>query len=271
MQFADELETHRDVAPLVAPTQLQAALVGVVQVEVVVCLEQHVAELGVGDALVGTLEARLDGLLGSHLVDGEVLAHLAQELDQAERAKPLGVVEQKSLSCSGRRREVQEAPELAPYPLEVCLKLLARQKGAFVRLATGIADETGAPAGEKYRAVAGHLEAAQGENTEEMADMEAVGGRVEPGVSGQVPVVEHLEEGFVAELVDEAAKFEVSRDLPHGQSVPLNQARGRLRPRARCGEPGSPYGQCERPRPPARAGRHARGRRRAARGCPIEK
>ena len=83
---ADVVDAHGDVAPLVAPAELDVAAVVEVEPEEVVGLEQHVAELGVGDALVRTLEAALDGLLGHHLVDREVLAHVAEVLEGGERA-----------------------------------------------------------------------------------------------------------------------------------------------------------------------------------------
>ena len=61
--LADELDAHGDVAPLVAAADLQVAAVVEVQAQEVVGLEQHVAELGVGDPLVRALEAGLDRLL----------------------------------------------------------------------------------------------------------------------------------------------------------------------------------------------------------------
>ena len=78
---ADVVDAHGDVAPLVAAAELHVAAVVEVQAEEVVGLQQHVAELGVGDPLVRALEAALDRLLGHHLVDREVLAHVAQELE----------------------------------------------------------------------------------------------------------------------------------------------------------------------------------------------
>ncbi len=53
------------------------------EMEVVVGLEQHVAELGERDPLIWTLQPGPDRLLGHHLVDGEVLADVPQELDDS--------------------------------------------------------------------------------------------------------------------------------------------------------------------------------------------
>ena len=71
-----------DVAPLIGAADLDLAAVVLVQPEVVVGLQQHVAELGERDPVLA-LEARLDRLLGQHLVDRDVLADVAQELEEA--------------------------------------------------------------------------------------------------------------------------------------------------------------------------------------------
>ena len=41
-------------------------------------------------------QPRLHGLLGNHLVDGEVLAYLAEAVDEAVSAQPVGVVDQQA-------------------------------------------------------------------------------------------------------------------------------------------------------------------------------
>ena len=101
---------HWSLAP-----ELQSAALIVVQAQEVVGLEQHVAELGVGDPLLGTLQPGPHRLLGHHLVDGEVLADVAQELDEAEltrasrRCRATGPATAPALSA-----EVDEALELRP-------------------------------------------------------------------------------------------------------------------------------------------------------------
>ena len=113
--LADEVDPHGDVAPLVAATELEVAAVIEVQAQEVVGLQQHVAELGVGDALVGPLEAGAHRLLGHHLVDREVLAHVAEELERRE------LPSQSALLRSRASVEVQELAELGPDALEVPL------------------------------------------------------------------------------------------------------------------------------------------------------
>ena len=51
-----------------------------VQLDVIVCLQQHVAELRVGDPLA--FQPAPDGVPVQHHVDGEVLSDVAQELDR---------------------------------------------------------------------------------------------------------------------------------------------------------------------------------------------
>ena len=80
-----EIDARHDVAPLVGRAALQPAAVALVQLEEVVRLQQHVRELGVRDPLLARLEARLDGVALDHLVDREVLADVAQEVQQPQR------------------------------------------------------------------------------------------------------------------------------------------------------------------------------------------
>ena len=82
----DEVEPGRQVAPLVAAAELQGAAVAAEQLEEVQALQELVAELGVGDALLGVQPGR-DGVLGDHLVDAEVLADVPQEVDRRHRAR----------------------------------------------------------------------------------------------------------------------------------------------------------------------------------------
>ncbi len=119
--FADQLGAGGDVAPLIAAAHLERAAVVQVQAQEVVGLQQHVAELGERQALLA-LQPRLDRVLGRHVVDGEVLADVAQELDQVELAQPVGVVEQQRRV--GHALEGQEVGELDLDSFQVAGKLL---------------------------------------------------------------------------------------------------------------------------------------------------
>ena len=71
------------------------------QVQVVLALQQQVAELGVGHALGG--QPPLDRLAGQHDVDREVLADVAQELQHRLRAGPVEVVGDHARRSASRR------------------------------------------------------------------------------------------------------------------------------------------------------------------------
>ena len=84
-----------------------------VQAQEVVGLQEHVAELGVADALVRSFEAGLDRFLAHHLVDREVLANVAQELERREMASQSALLRRRARSRS------RNWPELGADALEV--------------------------------------------------------------------------------------------------------------------------------------------------------
>ena len=104
----DELEAGGDVAPLVRAAHLQLDAHRPVQMPEVVRLKEHVAELGERQA---ALQAHLDRVLGEHVRHREVLARVAQEVDQRQLAEPVEVVDHRCRA--GARREVEEPLELA--------------------------------------------------------------------------------------------------------------------------------------------------------------
>ena len=124
----NELDPHRDVAPLVRTADLQGAAMLLVESGEVIGLEQHVRELGVGDPLIGPLEARADRLLGHHLVHREVLAHVSEELEHRERAQPRSIVQQQRARGAGRVGEIEESRQLATDRRDVGRDLVDAQQ-----------------------------------------------------------------------------------------------------------------------------------------------
>ena len=127
---ADEVDAREDVAPLVRAADLQLAALVLVQVGVVVGLEEHVAELRVGDAVLAG-HAGLHALPGHHLVHGDVLADVAEEVEQPdvggprevvdERPAPLGAEDPADLLLDGgdvgrQRLDVEEVALLGAAP-----------------------------------------------------------------------------------------------------------------------------------------------------------
>ena len=173
---ADELHPGGDVAPLVAAAGLQLAAGDVVQVQEVVRLEQHVAELGEGNAVLA-LEARAHRILGDHVVDGEMLADIPQEIHQVERKQPIGIVHHPRRV--GFDVEIKEMGQLGLDRLDIGLDDLLRKQLAFGGLAAGVADHAGAAARQGDGMVAEALQAGQGDQGDKAADMQAVAGSVE--------------------------------------------------------------------------------------------
>ena len=185
-----------------------------VETQEVVGLQQHVTELGVGDALLRPLEAGPDRILGHHLIDREVLPDVAQELDGRDGAQPGAVVEEEGVG------EVEELAQLGSDAVEVGVEHLPGQHGAFVGPATRVPDQPGGPSGQGDGPMAGQLEAAQGAELEQAADVQAVGGRVEADVDGEAPRVESRRKRGVGHLMDQAAKDEVLRERGHDPTLP---------------------------------------------------
>ncbi len=151
--LADQSNAGDDVAPLVGPADLQRAAVPLVQFDVVVGLQEHVAELGVGDAFA--VEAPANRVPVEHDVDGEVFADVAQEFDGRELRGPGDVV----FDDRARRRavEVDESLELTPDPVGPLRHGVRGVEVAFTRVAR-IPDHARGAAREHDRPVPGALE-----------------------------------------------------------------------------------------------------------------
>jgi hypothetical protein len=102
-------------------------------------------------------EARAHRVLGHHVIDRQVLADVAQELEEADAACPVGVVDDHG--ASGAAPEVQETRELRPDTGEVLRDLVVAEQVALDALARRIADHARGAADEDDRLVAGALQA----------------------------------------------------------------------------------------------------------------
>ena len=120
--LAHQFGAHGDVAPLVRTTELQRAVMGLVEVQKVVRLQEHVRELGVRNADIGAIETALDRVLGNHLINREVLTGIAKKVSQRNRRKPISIVQEQRLALAGRRREIKELLQLRTYTGHVLLE-----------------------------------------------------------------------------------------------------------------------------------------------------
>ena len=173
----DQLQAGRDVAPLVGAAHLELDVEGLVELQEVRRLEEHVAELGVAQP---GLEPVGDRILGQHVRDREVLADRAQEVEQLERTEPGMVVGDPG---AGRAVEVEEALELGPDPGGIGHDHLAGQQVALGRGARRVADHARPAAHQGHRPAAVALEVEQAEDRDQVADMEGRPGRVEADVA----------------------------------------------------------------------------------------
>ena len=78
--LADQADAGDDVAPLVGSADLQHTVMALVKLDIVVGLQQHVAEFRIGNPL--TLQPSPNGVPVQHDVYREVLADVAQQLNR---------------------------------------------------------------------------------------------------------------------------------------------------------------------------------------------
>ena len=127
----DQLHTCRDVAPLVATTELEGAAVVAIELQVIHRLQQDIRELGVGHP---GLESLPDNVAGQHPVDWKVLADVAKKVQYRHRTRPVQVVDDPRGIVAG---EVEELRHLAPnalHPAGNRLLGIERPLGRFLRV-----------------------------------------------------------------------------------------------------------------------------------------
>ena len=180
-------------------------MVRLVEFHEVVGLQNHVAEFGVGNA---AFEAGGNRVLGQHIGHGEVFADIAQQVDGLYVAEPVVVVDHAGRVA--RRGEIEEGLQLAFDFLAPFLHCLQGIERALLGLAARIANQSGAAAHQGDGGVSGLLEAAQKQDGQEAAHMQAIGGRVEAVVESQGAALQALGQVFlVGDLVEQAPEFQV--------------------------------------------------------------
>ena len=177
----DQLEARGDVAPLVRAAHLHLDIHRSSEMREVGRLEEHVAELGVREALV---QAHLDGILGQHVRNREVLADIPEELDHRHRFEPLEVVDHDRTARPG---EIEEVLQLRVNGLRVAGQRVAVEEVPLRRAARRVADHARATTDQRHRTTAVALEVDQPEDRNEAADVERRAGRIEAVVPGNRP------------------------------------------------------------------------------------
>ena len=212
---AAEFDARRDVAPLVAAADLHPAVERVGEVHEVPGLQQHVAELGVGEAAVA-LEPALHRVLAEHLRKRHVLADIAEEFEVADAPHPVGIVDD---VVGGDRRTSadfmacvaqENSPDLPLDPSDIGRQFIGREKVAFLAPPARVADHAGRATDQGHRFVAGVGHATQQHERHKMPDVEAVGRGVEAGIDATAGRGEPLTElARVGRLVNQAAGLEI--------------------------------------------------------------
>ncbi len=139
-----------------------------------------------------------------------MFSDVAQKIEDADGPPPVGVVEQKR----GIRRafEIEQAAELSLEAGNVGFEDFGREEIAFRRFAARVADHAGRAPRHGDGAMSRHLEPAQDEQADQVAEVEAVGGRIETGVNGdrrRVGREEPFEFLAVGHVGDESAPLKV--------------------------------------------------------------
>ena len=87
---AQELCTSCHIAPLVGTTDLQGHAVVLIEDVEVISLHDLVGEFCIGNPC---LNPALDGIFTHHVVDSKVFADITQEVDKADAAEPVIIVD----------------------------------------------------------------------------------------------------------------------------------------------------------------------------------
>ena len=95
VRTANQFSTGRNVSPLVGTAHLQLAVLGLVEVEKVIALQQLVGELRERKSVAClSVQTFLYGILGHHVVDGNVLADGTGKIEEREILHPVVVVDE---------------------------------------------------------------------------------------------------------------------------------------------------------------------------------
>ena len=195
---ADKLGASGHVAPLVVAAQLQLHALMLVEVQEVVALEQLIGELGERQSVAGgAVESLLHGVLGHHVVHGDVLAHLTGEVEEGEVLHPVVVVHQLGtvigppygprggfyrfigrdyrVPLGGRKGSLPEVEELGHLGLDALLVVAQRlvvEQIALLALTAGVANHACGSTHEDDGLVAATLQVAQHHDATEVAYVE---------------------------------------------------------------------------------------------------
>src|SRR4029079_5949484 len=127
LHAAAKINTVDDIAPLVRTAHLQDAVVTFVQLNEIVCLQDHVVEFKKRQFLLA-IETQLDGIEREHPIDRKMPANVAQEINVVELVQPVGVIRHDGIAA--RSFEFQEFGKYRPYAGQIVIDHLVSENPA---------------------------------------------------------------------------------------------------------------------------------------------
>ena len=211
---ADELRARGDVAPLVGAAQLQDAAAVLPEPVEIIALHQLVAEFGEGHALGGVArKALLHGVLRHHIIDGDGLADVADEVDEGVVLHPVVVVHELRL-VGGVGVEVEEMRQLGLDARHVVRERCLVEQVALLALHRRVADHAGGAADQRERLVAAVLEMLQDHHAHQVPDVQGVRRRVDSDVRRLRAFHQFLFRSR-HDILDHAAPFQLFNKILH--------------------------------------------------------
>ena len=154
-----------------------------VEVEEIVALQQLVGKFGERHTVVGiSREAFFHRVFRHHIVDGDVLAHIADKLEETVVFHPIVVVDQDG-GIGRIAVEIEEFFQLLAQAFLIVAQRMFIDKHTLLALHRRVANHTGGTANECDGAVSGTLKVLQHHNAHQVSDMERIGSGVDAHVS----------------------------------------------------------------------------------------
>ena len=149
----------------------------------VVTLQELVGKLGERQTVASlAVETTLYGIFRHHIVDGDMLADFASEVEKRETFHPVVVVDE--FGGVGRIRvEVEKFRQLSFDASLIVAQSLFGEEVALSRLTRRVANHTGSTADKGDGFMPATLEVAENHDTHQVSDMQRVGSRVDAHVS----------------------------------------------------------------------------------------
>ena len=189
---ANEFRTCGDVTPLICTTQLELAVLVLVEVVEIVALQELVGELREAQTITClTVEALLYRLLRHHVVDGDVFTNITYESEEREVLHPVVVVDELStVGCIAIK--IKEVRELLLDASHIVTQGLLVEEIALLALTRRVTNHTCSTSNEGKGFVATTLEVAKHHHTAEVSDVERIGSGVDAEVSSHLFLLEQF-------------------------------------------------------------------------------